>query len=124
MNFEQTPEFSKELKKFGKKWRRIEADLSVLMTALSTIYGGAKGIPAEHIRQTFFATRKAAVLQLIAQDGEVVKVRLDSSDLNGDMLRVTYIRSGKSILLVELYAKNDKAREDSARIQRYLKQGQ
>lgn len=120
MNFDQTPEFSKELKKFAKKWRSLPADLDVLQQALATLYIGANGISPEHIRETFFATKKGAVLQVVSKTCEVVKVRMDCSDLNKDMLRVTFIQSEKSILLVELYAKRDKAREDSPRIQKYL----
>ena len=119
MNFDQTPEFSKELKKFGRKWRSLPTDLEVLKKALTTLYIGASSVPPEHIRETFFATKKGAVLQIISETCEVVKVRMDCTDLNKDMLRVIFIRSDKSILLVEVYAKNKKAREDSLRIQKY-----
>jgi len=121
MNFDQTPEFNKELKKFGKKWRSLAADLEVLQKALTTLYLGANGISAEHIRQAFLATKKGAVLQAVSKTSEVVKVRLDCADLNKDLLRLTFIRSGQLIMLVELYAKNQKSREDQARLRKYLK---
>lgn len=122
MNFDQTPEFAKELKKFSKKWRSLSADLDEFQKVLATLYLGANGIPPEHIHESFFATKKGAVLEVVSKTYEIVKVRMDSADLNKDMLRVTFIRSDKSILLVELYAKNQKAREDSGRLQKYRKQ--
>lgn len=120
MIFEQTGEFAKELKSFSKKWRSLPGDLEALQKVLATLYLGGDGLPPERIRETFFASKRAAVLQIVNQDKEVVKVRLDCRDLNKDMLRVTYIQNGKNILLVELYAKNQKVREDIVRIKKYL----
>lgn len=97
------------------------ADLEVLQKAIVTLYKDANGIQAQHIRESFFATKKGAVLRVVSENCEVVKIRLDCSDLNKDMLRVTFIQSENNILLVELYAKNQKAREDSSRLQKYLK---
>ena len=121
MNFEQTPEFAKELKRSSKKWRSLSADLEVLQKAIITLYEGANGIPASHIRETFFATKKGAILRTLSENSEVVKIRLDCSDLNRDILRVTFIHLEGAVLLVELYAKNQKAREDTARLQKYLR---
>ena len=120
MIFDQTPEFSKELKKFIKKWRNLPANLEILPQVIDTLYVGANGLSPEHIRETFFATKKGAVLKTIDNSTEVVKVRLDSTDLNKDMLRVVFIRRGQQIKLIGLYPKNDKAREDNPRIQKYL----
>ncbi len=121
MNFDQTGEFAKELKKLGKKWPSLSDDLEALKKVLATLYLGGDKIPAEHIRETFFASKRAAVLQTVLEGKEVVKVRLDCRDLNKDMLRVIYIRNKSNILLVELYAKNQKPREDIMRIKHYLK---
>lgn len=121
MNFDQTPEFSKELKKYTKKWRSLSSDIESFQQALATLYLGANSIPAQHIRDTFFARKKGAVLRVISETSEVVKVRLDCADLNKDMLRVVFIQTKKSILLIELYSKNEKAREDNSRIKKYLK---
>ena len=121
MNFEQTSEFAKELKSLSKKWRSLPGDLETFQKVVSTLYVGGNGIPAEQIRETFFASKKAAILQSVSNEKEVIKIRLDCRDLNKDMLRVTYIRDSGQILLVEMYAKNQKAREDIARIKRYLK---
>jgi hypothetical protein len=51
----------------------------------------------------------------------LLNVRLDSQDLDSDKLRVTYIRSGDDVLLVELFAKNEKSRENQERITKYTK---
>lgn len=121
MNFDQAPEFTKELKKFSKRWRSLPADLEVLQKAILTFYKGANSIPAKQIRESFFATKKGAVLTTVSENCEVVKIRLDCKDLNKDMLRVIFIQSEDNIFLVELYPKNEKSREDSARLQKYLK---
>lgn len=121
MNFEQTGEFAKELKKFSKKWRSLPQDLDLLTAVINTLYFGGDNLPPERIRETFFASKRAAILETITKDKEVVKIRLDSRDLNKDMLRVTYIRHGQKVLLVELYSKNEKNREDAIRIKYNLK---
>lgn len=121
MNFDQAPEFAKELKKLSKKWRRLPEDLLVLQAAITTLYKDANGLQATHIREAFFSTRKGAVLTVLSNDSEVVKVRLDSQDLDSDKLRVTYIRRHDAVLLVELFAKNEKSRENQERITKYTK---
>ncbi len=120
-DFGQTPEFAKELKKLSKKWRRLPEDLLVLQAAITTLYKDSNGIQATHIREAFFSTKKGAVLNVLDSDSEVVKVRLDSQDLDSDKLRVVYIRRGNEILLVELFAKNEKPRENQERITKYTK---
>ena len=122
MIFEETSEFRKELKALGKKWRSLPADLGVLTRVLPALYVATNGSKPEEFRKAFFANKKAAVLQTVSDSVEVVKTRLDCVSLgNKDMIRVTYIRSGKKILLVQIYAKNDKSREDIVRIRKYLK---
>ncbi len=124
MNFDQTSEFRGELKQLSKKWRSLPADLEVLQRAITTLYLGSNGLPAEHIRESFFSTKKGAVLSVISESCEVVKIRLDCADLNKDMLRVVFIQRGDAILLVELFAKNAKSREDRHRVKRCLKEMQ
>ena len=122
MIFEETSEFRKELKALGKKWRSLPNDLGVLTRVLSALYVVTDGTNPEEFRKAFFVNKKAAVLQTVSDSVEIVKTRLDCVSLgNKDMIRVTYIRTGKKILLVEIYAKNDKSREDIVRIRKYLK---
>lgn len=121
MNFDQTPEFAKELKKLSKKWRKLPEDVLVLQAAITTLYKGANGLQASHIHEAFFSTKKGAVLTVLSKSSEVVKVRLDSQDLDNSKLRVTFIQRGDDILLVELFAKNKKPRESQERITKYTK---
>ncbi len=121
MNFDQVPEFQKELKKLSKKWRRLSEDLATLQNAITTLYKGGNGLDAASIRQAFFATKKGAVLTKLGADHEVVKVRMDSQDLNSNNLRVVYVRNGDRVLFIEMFAKNDKPRENQERIQKYTR---
>lgn len=122
MNFEHTSEFKKELKRFGKKWPRLGDDLIITQTVIATLYHGSNGLNPKHIREMFFASKKGAVLQSVSETTEVIKMRVDSQDLNRDMLRIIYIRVADTIYFVEIFAKNEKAREDKSRIKRYLKE--
>ncbi len=119
MNFDQTPEFAKELNKFSKKWRNLPEDIAKLQKVVTTLYKGADGLPAKQIRQAFFATNKAAPLTILSAKCQVVKIRLDSQDLNSDKLRVVYSQSEDSVLLIELFSKNKKIRENHERIKKY-----
>jgi hypothetical protein len=122
MIFEETSEFRKELKALGKKWRSLPDDLEKLTRVIRLLYVSADGVTPEEFRKGFFATKKAAVLQSVSEIVEVVKVRLDCRSLGSkDMIRITYIRKEKRIILLEIYAKNDKNREDIVRIRKYLK---
>lgn len=122
MNFDQAPEFAKELKRLSKKWRRLPEDLAVLRSAITTLYRGANDLPATHIREAFFSTKKGAMLTVLSPSSEVVKVRFDSQDLNSDKLRVVYVQRGEDVLFIELFAKNEKTRENQERITKYIKQ--
>ena len=121
MNFEQTDEFKKELKAFSKKWRSLPDDLEKLMLVLPALYPERRDAEFDNFRESFFANKKAAVIKITLQDAEAVKIRLDCRSLgNKSILRVIYIRNRHTITFVELYSKNEKAREDSKRLQSYL----
>jgi hypothetical protein len=123
MNFEQTPEFEKELKQFTKKWRTLNIDLLDAELAISKIYSSSEAPNHESLELAFFNGKRATRLQQ-TETCEVVKMRLDcASPGSQGLLRLLfiYIKSGDDILLVELYSKNIKAREDSKRIDRYVK---
>ena len=100
----------------------MPGDLLELQKVITTFYLGANGVLSQHIRESFFSTKKAAVLSKINDSCETVKIRFDSQDLNSDMLRVTYMQNGESILFIELYSKSQKNREDQERIAKYTKQ--
>ncbi len=112
MNFEYAKEFQKDFKRFGKKYRSLVDDLKKFEKLVAKL--------DEPAMQYFFEGNRATKLE-VREDAEVVKARLDCAALgNKQMLRVIYIRRGKNVLFVELYAKNNKTREDKLRIKRYL----
>lgn len=117
MNFDETVEFSREMKKLAKKWRTLPKDLLFAeRTIISKFYEDKK------FKKDFFDTKKATVL-FENEKSEVVKMRLDcSSPGNRDLLRLIfiYIKTDNGILLVELYAKNENLRENKSRIKKYL----
>src|SRR5688572_18178916 len=120
MNFDQTPEFQKELKKLQKKYPSLEKDLEAFLKVITALYTGTEAESAP-FRQAFFDGKRATRLTYSTNiEAEVVKARLDCAYLNSNKLRIVYIFQGNHILLVELYAKNTKPREDGSRIKRYL----
>ena len=123
MNFEQTPEFQKDLKRLSKKWRSIIRDVEFVKPRIESLYVAREDIDINQYRADMFATKKAAILSSGAGGVEVVKMRLDVADLGrSDKARIVFIaiRSDNEILFVELYAKNEKEREDPKRYKKYL----
>ena len=114
MNFDQTLEFAKELKTFAKKYRSLTDDLEKFQVLISS---------SEELERLHFFEGSTAT-KLNVRDGyEVVKARLDCASLgNKQMLRIIYIHKteARSVLFVELYAKNVKSREEDKRIKNYL----
>lgn len=126
MNFEQSSEFKKELKKLQKKWRSLSDDLAAAQLQITDLY-----IPQEkndkpgltEYRAAFFNGKRATILQVTEDGREVVKMRLDVADLGtASKVRVIFIaiRSASEVLFVEIFTKADKPREDVWRIQKYL----
>src|ERR1700704_5610478 len=111
MNFDQTPEFVKELKAFAKKYRSLASDLEKFQVLISS---------SEELERLHFFEGNTAT-KLSNGDGyEVIKARLDCESLgNKQLLRIIYIRktaAPDSVLFIELYVKNVKKREDEKRI--------
>ena len=122
MNFEQTNEFKKDLKKLQKKWRSLPQDIVAAELQISALY--SDDVDAAEYRAAFFNGKRATILQVLENGTEVVKMRLDVESLGtSSKLRVVFIAivTTKSILLVELYAKNDKENLDKSRIKKYLR---
>lgn len=123
MNFEQTPEFKKDFKRLIKKYRSLEADINYVIPRIESLYTKRDDIDVKQFRTELFATKRAAILPGSSDDVEVVKMRLDVASLQSNSkVRIIFIAVIKNnvIILVELYAKNDKLREDKARIKKYL----
>jgi len=124
MNFKNCPEFERELKQLRKKWRSLPDDLDAAKKRIEDLYISQDGEDnlAEY-RNAFFNNKRASILRLLEDGTEVVKMRLDVAVLGkNDKVRLVFIaiRRENSILFVELYAKNEKPREDIKRIQKYL----
>jgi hypothetical protein len=113
MNFSATNEFNKELKRYSKKYRSLTDDLE----KFKTLVGSSEALEAVQ----FFHGSQATKLQ-VSDAYTVVKARLDCADLGSkQLLRIIYIQNKRMVLFVELFAKSERPREDTRRIQSYLK---
>ena len=123
MNFSETPEFKKDVKRLAKKWRSIPMDIEAVKPYILPLYVPRDGEDVmQDYRKAFFAGKIAAVLRAQG-DIEVVKMRLDVSHLGrNDKVRIIFVavKSRDTITFIELYAKNEKDREDQARIKKYV----
>lgn len=120
MNFEQSPEFKKDLKRLSKKWRSLPSDVADAELLITDVYTDSDEL--ELVLQKFFNGKRATKL-VIREDVEVVKMRLDVAALGrDDKARVVFvaIKTKSTIIFIELYSKNDKDREDKKRIKKYL----
>lgn len=114
MEFRQLQKFSKELKRFSKKYRSLQNDLVKLQDVLNVLPQGNGG---KHWNRLH-----------ISDDGNIVvfKVRLSCASLKGQSLfRVIYAYNTKDeevilIDFIELYYKGEKANEDRDLIKEYL----
>ena len=122
-NFSETSEFEKEVKHFAKKWRSIPNDILVAKQYILPLYEQMDvGVDIGQYRQKFFNGKTATILYS-KNDIEVVKMRLDVECLGcSDKVRIIFvaIKSANEIKFIELFAKNEKSREDTRRIKRYL----
>lgn len=123
MNFEQSLEFQKDLKRLSKKWRSLPNDIESAKQYISPLYMQmAPDVIVEEYRRNFFAGKNAAILH--TDDGlEVIKMRLDVADLGrNDKIRIIFVavKTKLTITFIELYAKNEKAREDARRFKKYI----
>ena len=119
MNFDQTPEFQKDLKRLSKKWRSLPQDIEDAQLLITDVY--ADNEQQELVRQKFFDGKRAT--KLVPGDVEVVKMRLDVAALGtNNKVRVVFVAiiAKSSVVFVELFAKNEKEREDPKRYKDYI----
>lgn len=113
MNFRETKEFSQELKKLNKKYHSLQEDLNRLKLLLTEKpLGVGKNFTVLHSLPSL----------------SIIKARLACKYLknSSSSLRIIYAYHEKKneielIDFIELYFKGNKEREDSERIQTYLK---
>jgi hypothetical protein len=119
MNFEYTPEFAREFKKLAKKWRSLGKDFKLAQEFVVTpLYQNV-----DNFREILFSGKNATILSY-TDNYEVIKMRLKCADAgNKDLLRLVliYVFDGKTAHFIEIFAKNDKSREDERRIQNFIK---
>ena len=123
MNFDEVPEFAKDLKALKKKWRSLPSDVDDAKLQIEALYGTIlQGEALKEFREGFFGTKRATILQ--TGDGyEVVKMRLDCASLGTDKkTRLVFVAviTENTVRLVELFAKSTNEREDARRLRRYL----
>ena len=107
MNFDELPEFQKELKRLAKKYISLPDDLREFRNVVSAVPLGN----SKH----FNVITKTEVLH-------IVKARLFCRYLKGSSMRViyAYFEQTLHIEFIELYYKGDKENEDQSRIKEYL----
>lgn len=122
LNFDEVPEFQKDVKYLKKNWRSIPNDIEKVKLVITPLYVEIEGVNIKELREQFFATKRATILQ-VGDGFEVVKMRLDCASLGNDkktrLVFVAMIRDNQ-VKFIELYAKNSNEREDKARIKRYI----
>lgn len=122
LNFDETPEFQKDIKRLKKRWRSIPSDINKVKLVIERLYVPLEGVDMKEFRELMFATPRAEILTSTVKC-EVVKMRLDCASLGNDKktrLVFVAVKAADTIHLLELYAKNDKPREDPKRIKKYL----
>ena len=112
MNFDEIPEFQKELKQLGKKYKSLPEDLQEFCKVVSTE-------PLGNSKHFHTITKGAAQTGPLS----IVKARLFCRYLKGSSLRIVYcyFKRERRIEFIELYYKGDKESEDKGRIDDYLK---
>jgi hypothetical protein len=110
MKFSQLNEFSKELKKFSKKYYSIEKDLEEFKKILN--------VNPEGTSKHFNILTKNQELNI-----KIIKARFFCQYLKGATLRIVYayFTNEDRIEFIELYFKGDKETENKERILDYLK---
>ena len=108
MNFSELPEFSKECKRFSKKYRSLPDDLEDFKRIIDVApLGNSKHFSI--ITQNEYCS--------------IIKARLFCRYLKGASLRIIYAFHCQTskVEFIEIYFKGEKENEDRGRIKDYLK---
>lgn len=108
MNFDEQPEFQKECKRLGKKYKSLAGDMEEFRSVVSVV-------PLGNSKHFNVITQ--------ARDLYIVKARLFCRYLKGSSLRVVYayFEQEQRIEFIEVYFKGVKESENRERIREYLK---
>lgn len=103
MHFNELPEFQKELKRLGKKYKSLSDDLQEFCNVVSAV-------PLGNSKHFNIITQTEVVC--------IVKARLFCKYLKGSSLRIVYayFELEHRIELIELYFKGEKENEDRERV--------
>lgn len=103
MNYNELPEFSRELKRFSKKYRSLPDDLEEFKSIVDIA-------PLGNSKHFNIITRN--------EHRAIIKARLFCRYLKGSSLRIiyAYFVSENRIEFIEIYFKGDKPNEDRRRI--------
>ncbi len=106
--FDVLPEFEKELKRLGKKYKTLDDDLKKFKEILITAPTG--------LGKNFVTTHSSKTVK-------IVKARMACRALRDRSLRIvySYFEQERRIEFIELYFKGHKRNEDRERIKGYLK---
>jgi len=107
-SFNELPEFSKEFKRFVKKYKSLPDDLGEFKRVVSVVpFGNSKHF------NVISKTERCAI----------IKARLFCRYLKGSSLRIIYAFHCQNckIDFIEIYFKGEKENEDRERIKEYLK---
>lgn len=107
INFDELPEFSKEFKKYSKKYLSLSQDLEEFKKVL-----------------THFPLGVGRHFNILAQKDtiKIIKARFFCRYLKGSSMRIIYSHDESKItfIFIELYFKGDKPNEDRRRISDFL----
>ena len=107
-SFDELPEFSKEFKKYSKKYLTLAADLEEFKKVISTFPTG---------------TGKHFNVLVDKETVKIVKARFFCRYLKGTSMRIIYSYCERKVtfIFIELYFKGDKPNENRQRIADFLK---
>ena len=99
MNFDELPEFTKECKRFARRYKSLSGDMQEFKNVVSVV-------PLGNSKHFNIVTQTESV--------KIVKARLFCRYLKGSSLRViySYIEKEKKVEFIEMYFKGDKENED------------
>jgi mRNA-degrading endonuclease RelE of RelBE toxin-antitoxin system len=108
MNFNELPEFSKEFKRFSKKYKSLLDDLGEFKRIVDVA-------PLGNSKHFNVLTKNECCT--------IIKARLFCRYLKGSSLRIIYAFhcSNLKVDFIEIYFKGEKENEDRERIKEYLK---
>ncbi len=108
MNFNELPEFSKDCKHLGKKYRSLPDDLEMFKKVLVEVPLG---------------TDKHFAVLFQNEKVKIAKARFFCRYLKNNTMRIiySYCEEKKEIIFIEIYYKGDQQRENQQRIRDFLK---